>query len=144
MEESIQPATDADRARIARHEAVVLEMLQARYGRVQLCQAESDLELLQRLSDDGVIDSSQDAELESVGIVFGQVLAAGTPLQWITIERSGERRLALRYPNTTVIVFPGSMIAKRLNRGERLEFRSLYLGVVALVERLKNNPEYKR
>jgi hypothetical protein len=119
-------------------------MLQARYGRVQLRQAESDLELLQRLSDDGVIGSSQDAELESVGIVFGQVLAAGTPLQWITIERHGERKLALRYPNTTVIVFPGSMLAKRANRGERLEFRSIYRGLVALVEQLKNDPEYKR
>jgi hypothetical protein len=144
MEESIQPATDADRAHVARHEAVVLEMLQARYGRVQLRQGQSDLELLQRLSDDGVINSSRDAELESIGIVFGQVLAAGTPLQWITIERRGERKLALRYPNTTVIVFPGSMLVNRANRKERLEFRSLYREVVDLVEQLKNDPEYKR
>jgi hypothetical protein len=144
MEESIQPATDADRARIARHEVLVLELLQARYGRVQLRQTESDLDLLQRLSDDGVIGLSKDAELESIGIVFGQVLAAGTPLQWITIERRGERKLALRYPNTTVIVFPGSMLAKRANRTERPEFWSLYREVVDLVEQLKNDPEFKR
>jgi hypothetical protein len=144
MEETIQPATDADRARISGHEAVVLKMLRARYGDVQLRQTQGDLELLQRLSDDGALRLGQDAELESVGIVFGQVLAAGTPLRWITVEWQGKRGLALQYPDTTVIVFPGSMIAKRVNRGERVEFASFFRSVVAQVEQMKNDPEYKR
>jgi len=100
--------------------------------------------LLQRLQDDKVLQSGQARELECVGIVFGQVLAAQTPLRWITVKVQGERVLALQYPNTTVIVFPGSMIAKRVNRGEEVEFVSLYRATVAQVERMKDDPEYKR
>jgi len=144
MEETILPATDADRARIANHEAAVLKLLRARYGAVQLRRVEADLDLLQRLSDDGVLRAGQDTELEAVGVVFGQVLVAGTQLRWITVEWDGERTLALQYPNTTVIVFPQSMIAKRVDGGERVNFRSLYRGVVDQVEQMKKDPEYKR
>jgi hypothetical protein len=144
VEETIQPATAADRARISDHGAAVLKLLRARYGDVQLHQNVGDLKLLQRLSDDGDLRPGQEALLESVGIVFGQVLAGETPLQWITVEWQGKRILALQYPNTTVIVFPGSMVSKRVERGERVEFTSFFRSVVSQVERMKDDPEYKR
>jgi Domain of unknown function (DUF3806) len=144
MEESIQPATAADRARIAEHEAAVLKMLRSRYGDVQLIQTEADLGLLQRLSDDGALKPGMIVELESVGIVFGQILAGRSRLQWITVEWEGERTLALQYPKTTVIVFPGSMIAKRVDRGERVDFASLLREVRTQIDEMKRDLEYKR
>jgi len=111
---------------------------------VQLRQTEDDLRLLQRLQDEGMPGAGQEDELACVGIVFGQVLAAQTPLRWITVEWQGERVLGLQYPNTTVIVFPGSMIAKRVNRGEQVDFISLFRSVVDQVEQMKDDPEYKR
>jgi hypothetical protein len=144
VEETIQPATAADRARIADHEAAVLKLLRARYGDVQLHHDKDDLKLLQRLSDDGELRSGQEAVLESVGVAFGQILAGETPLQWITVEWKSKRTLALQYPNTTVIVFPGSMVSKRVERGERLEFASFFRSVVSQVEKMKDDPEYKR
>jgi Domain of unknown function (DUF3806) len=144
MEQSIHPATEADRNRISAQIAAVLEMLRSRYGNVQLRHTEDDLRLLQRLQDDGGLQAGHEEELECVGIVFGQVLAARTPLQWVTVEWQGERVLALRYPNTSVIVFPGSMIAKRINRGERVEFASFFESVLAQVEQLKDDPECQR
>jgi Domain of unknown function (DUF3806) len=144
MEESIQPATAADRARIAEHEVVVLKLLRARYGDVELLQTEADLGLLQRLSDDGALKPGMSAELESVGIVFGQVVAGRSRMRWITVEWEGQRTLALQYPKTTVIVFPGSMIAKRVDRGERVDFASLLREVHTQVNEMKSDPEYKR
>jgi Domain of unknown function (DUF3806) len=144
MLQSIHPATEADQNQISAQVAVVLGMLHSRYGDVQLRQTEDDLFLLQRLQDDGALRPGQEDELEAVGIVFGQVLAARTPLRWITVEWQGERGLGLQYPNTTVIVFPGSMISKRINRGERIEFESLYRSTVSQVEQLKDDPEYAR
>jgi hypothetical protein len=144
MEETIQAATPADHSRISTHEEVVLKILRSRYGDVQLGHTEDDLNLLQRLSDDGALRSGQDADLESVGIVFGQVLSSTMRLQWITVEWQGERTLALQYPNTTVILYPGSMVTKRVNRGERLEFTTLFRALVKQVEKMKDDPEYKR
>jgi hypothetical protein len=144
VEQSICPATEADRNRISAQVAAVLGMLRSRYGDVQLCSTEDDLRLLQRLQDDGVLQAGRQEELEGVGIVFGQVLAARTPLQWVSVVWQGERGLGLQYPNTTVIVFPGSMIAKRVNRGERVEFAPLFESVVAQVQQMKDAPEYQR
>jgi hypothetical protein len=143
LAQSIQRAAQDDRDQIAAHAATVLEMLRARYGDVQLHRTEDDLRLLQRLHDDGGLQAGQERELEAVGIVFGEVLAARTPLKWITVEWQGERSLGLKYPNSNIIVFPGSMIAKRVNRGERVEFESLFRSTVDHVEQMKDDPGYK-
>lgn len=142
MARSIRPATEADHARLAGQAAVVLGMLQPRYGDVALRQTADDLGLLQRLQDDGMLATAGEDELEAVGDVFGRVLAARTPLRWITVVWQGERALGLQYPGTTVVVFPGSMIAKRVGRGERVEFGPLFDATVAQVEQLKDDPEY--
>lgn len=144
LEENIRPVTEADRNRISAQVNTVLAMLHPKYGDVQLCHTEDDLRLLQRLQEDGVLQAGEEKTLEAVGIVFGQILAARTSLRWVTLEWQGERVLALNYPNTTVIVFPGSMIAKRINRGERVEFTSFFASVVAQVEQMKDDPEYQR
>jgi hypothetical protein len=143
IEQSILLATEADRQQISAQVGSVLEMLRSRYGDVQMRHTE-DLRLLQRLQDDSVLPELREDELECVGVVFGQVLAARTPLQWVTVEWQGKRTLGLQYPNTTVIVFPGSMIAKRVNRGERVEFASLLHSVLAQVEKMKDDPQYQR
>jgi hypothetical protein len=144
VEESIREATDADREHIAACEAMVLGILQARYAKAQLLRNEDDLRLLQRLSDDGELRAGQDDTLESLGIVFGQVLAARTPLRWISVEWQGERQLALQYPGTTVIAYPASMISKRVDRGEQVNFVELFRTLAAQLERMKDEPEYKR
>jgi hypothetical protein len=141
--QSIQPAAQTDRDGIAARASAVLGLLRSRYGDVHLRRTEDDLRLLQRLHDDGGLRAGQEQELEAVGIVLGEVLAARTPLVWITVEWQGERSLGLQYPGTTVIVFPGSMISKRVDRGERVEFESLFRATVAHVEQLKDDPEYK-
>jgi hypothetical protein len=142
--QSIRPVTLTDRNRLAAHSAAVLKMLRTRYGNVHLRRTEDDLQLLQRLHDDGGLDATQGRELEAIGIVFGDVLAARTSLDWITVEWKGKRDLGLQYPDTTIIVFPGSMIAKRINRGEQLEFEPLFRATVAQVEEMKDDPEYRQ
>jgi hypothetical protein len=144
VEHSIRPATEADRRQIAAHVAVVLGMLRPRYPDAQFHRTEEGLRLLQRLQDDGLLLAGREAELESVGIAFGEVLAARTPLEWVTVEWEGERGLGLQYPNTTIIVFPGDMIAKRVNRGERVDFASLFASLMAQVEQMKDDPDYRR
>jgi Domain of unknown function (DUF3806) len=144
MEQSIRPVSDDDVAHIMAQQTALLETLRSRYGHVQLRHTEDDLRWLQRLEDDGILQAGQEDEWKRVGIVFGQVLAARTPLRWITLEWQGTRVLGLQYPKTTVVVFPESMIVKRIARGERVEFESFFRAVVAQVEEMKDNPEYKR
>jgi hypothetical protein len=144
MEQTICPLSDTEHKHICAQEATVLKMLRARYGEVHLKHNEGDLDLLQRLENDDALRVSQDEELESIGIVFGQILATCTPLCWVSVEWQQEKVIALHYPKTTVVVFPTTMIAKRISRGAPVEFKSLFQSIVAQVEQMKDNPEYKR
>ncbi len=139
--QSIRPATQGELDQILAQSAAVLTMLRLRYGDVQLRNTEDDLLLLQRLHDDGGLQAGKDAELEAVGIAFGEILAARMPLQWITVEWQGERLRALQHQETGVFVYPGSMIAKRVNRADTIDFRSLFFSTLALVEQMNNDPE---
>lgn len=138
--ESIRPVTKEEEQRISSAVATVGKMLQSRIEDARLAGTREDLRLLQRLQDEGALQEGREMELEAVGIVFGRVLAAELQLQWITVEWDGERVLALNYPNTTVMVFPDSMIAKRVDRGDQIDFEPLYHAIVGQINQWKDDP----
>ena len=98
----------------------------------------------QRLIDDKALRADQTAELQALGAVLGQVFAATTPLRWVVVEDQYGRDLALQYPNTTVIVFPMTMILKRVKDGRDVDIVPIYRTIAAQVEKMKDDPEYQR
>jgi hypothetical protein len=68
---------------------------------------------------------------------------AKTPLKWVAVEDEFGRELALQYPNTTIIVFPMTMISKRFEDGRDVDLIPLYRTVAAQVEKLKDDTEHK-
>src|SRR5262245_28987236 len=134
----------ADLARLAECEATVLRLLKSRYPEAALNHDEGDLKWLQRLVDDKAIRPNQAHELQCLGAVLGQVFAAKTPLKWVVVDDEFGRTLALQYPKTSVVVFPLTMISKRVEDGRDVDVMSLYQTVVAHVEKLKNDAEYQR
>lgn len=143
-EQTMLPLTESDRIRISSHIATVRNIFQVHFGDDHIIPSVTDLNLLQRFYDDGALHKCAQQELDSIGVVFGEFLAHNTPLHWITIEWQSERILALKYPNSAVFVFPDGVIAKRFNAGEQIEFASLYRSIADQVEKMKDDPEYKR
>jgi len=99
---------------------------------------------VQRAIDDKLVRSEQTYDLQCLGVVLGQVFARQTPLKWVTVEDQFGRDLALQYPGTTVIVFPLTMISKRVEDGREIDVAAIYRTVAAHVEEMKDDPEYKR
>ncbi len=122
----------------------MLRLLRARFPEAKLEHGEADLRWLQRLVDEKVLRRDQTYELQCLGAVLGQVLVARTPLRWVVVEDQHSRELALEYPNTSVIVFPVTMISKRIEDGRDVDVVPLYRTVAAHVEKLKHDAEYKR
>ncbi len=79
-----------------------------------------------------------------MGIVLGNVFVNEMPLQWVTVDDEHGRDPALQYPNTTVIVFPLTMISKRVEDGRSVHVAQIFEAVRKQVEKLKDNPEYRR
>ena len=125
-------------------EATALRLLKSRYPEAAIKHDEGDLKWLQRLVDDKALRPNQTYELQCLGAVLGQVFAAKTPLKWVVVDDEFGRTLALQYPKTSVIVFPLTMISKRVEDGRDVDVESIYRTVAAQVEKLENDPEYQR
>jgi hypothetical protein len=110
-----------------------------KYGAV-----EGKLVLLQTILDAGWIAKSETVKLQSLGITLGDALAQELQMEWVTVEDEYGRDPALRFPGTTVLVFPLTMISKRIERDETVIVVELFAGVCEHVRRMKSDPEYQR
>jgi hypothetical protein len=142
--QKITKPTVSDLARLAEQEASVIRLLNARHPEAKLNHDEGDLRWLQRLVDEKAVGPAQTYELQCLGAALGQVFATKTPLTWVVVEDESGRDFALQYPGTSVIVFPLTMISKRLEDGRDVDLIPLYRTIVAQVEKIKDDPEYKR
>jgi hypothetical protein len=137
MNQRITDPTADDIQRLATQLVVVRELSRVHLGR-ELCQDESDLDALQDLLDRGVLKPEQTYELQCLGVVFGWLLVdALGGVDWCIVEDEYGRDPALRYLSTSMLVFPLTMISKRVEDGQRVVVRELFEGVCHEVDKLR-------
>lgn len=102
------------------------------------------LRLLQSILDAGWVERSEGAKLRCLGVTLGDAIAQKLQMEWIIVEDESGRDPALRFPGTTVIAYPLSMISKRMDRGESIDVSDLFDGVCRHVLRMKSDPDYQR
>ena len=114
-----------DSDRLDQQRALVAAAAKRRYGTAALSRTKTDLPILQRLIDDKVFEKSQSYELQSLGVVFGDVLASELPLRWVMITDEYGTDPTLRFKNTSININALTMISKRVERGEPVDVSSL-------------------
>jgi len=87
---------------------------------------EGDLTTLQRLVDKPAFRSDETYMLQSLGVVLGQALAAHPDLAWVTVQDEYGTDLALRFRSSSILVFPVTMISKRVEDGREVDVQFLY------------------
>jgi hypothetical protein len=110
-----------DSRRLDHQRALVAAAAKQRYGTAALSRTKRDLPILQRLIDDKVFKKSQPYELQSLGVVFGDVLASELPLRWVMITDEYGTDPTLRFKNTSVNINALTMISKRVERDEPVD-----------------------
>jgi hypothetical protein len=126
-----------DKARLDAQRAVVLSAAKQRYGTSELRHDKNDLALLQRMLDDKVFSPSQTYELQSLGVVFGDVLASQLGLRWVMVTDEYGTDPTLLIPDTTANFNALTMISKRVERGETVEVSALYRTIEQDVPRVR-------
>ena len=129
-----------DHDRISKHRAVVEEAVRTRDGG-SLPGGKGDLAVLQRLIDGKAFAPSQTYELQSLGIVLGQVLAAHPGLAWVTVKDQYGTDPALRYRDTSILIFPLTMISKRVEDGAEVDVEYLYEATLNHIRKLETAGE---
>jgi hypothetical protein len=131
--------SERDNERLNQQRAVIGAIAKRRYGVATLSRTERDLPILQRIVDDGVLKESQTYELQSLGVVFGDVLASELNLRWVMITDEYGTDPTLRYKGTNININALTMISKRVERNERVDlFRLLQQNREAIAEAEKS------
>lgn len=114
-----RPPNAEEQATLDGATAWVNELLQQEFKtEVRLTGTREDIPNLHTMLGEGPYTEDPNAELVTFGIVFGHILAREMPLRWVVYRDEQGSDFALQYQNLQLFVFPGDMLAKRIEEGE--------------------------
>jgi hypothetical protein len=134
--QSIRELTSDDKLRLDRQRRVVEQQFAGHLIR-DWQSVDVKLEALQQLVDEHAFQPAQTYELQCLGIVFGDAFVRATGMEWVTVEDEYGSDPALRVRGTTIIIFPMTMISKRIERGEEIDVAGLFNVVLKHIEELR-------
>jgi hypothetical protein len=73
-----------------------------------------------------------------MGIVLGDARVQHCGVEWRAMEDEHGRDPCVQVPGTTIVLFPLTMISKRVERGETVDVFNLFNQSMAQIERLKD------
>lgn len=139
--QKITAPTKDDLAVHAKRVAEVEALLRRRYKGAAITQTDADLAWLQRLVDDGVPSRAETYQLQSLGLVLGDVFAHDLGLHWVMVEDQYGRDPALQLGSSSVLLFPMTMISKRVERGEKPNLSEFVANVASQLPRIKKEAD---
>jgi hypothetical protein len=93
------------------------------------------LDAVQEILDSGVLRAEHTEPLLSLGVVLGDALAQSLQLEWVTVDEVP----ALVTPGKNGhVLFPLTMISKRVENGEPVDARGLFFSIL---KHLEGGPE---
>jgi hypothetical protein len=106
---------------------------------------EGKLYLLQGILDNEFYSKNQTMELQSLGIAFGDALAQKLKLEWMEVEDEYGIDPALVHIDTSIRLFPLTMISKRIENNEKINVEELFNGICGITnEQIEKNNEGKK
>ncbi|MFL0810106.1 MAG: DUF3806 domain-containing protein [Agarilytica sp.] len=89
-----------------------------------------DLDRLQKIVDSGQIPVEETLDLQTLGIALGRVFVNETPdYDWWVVEDEHGKDACLRYKETNLLVFPQTIISKRIEDGDNVKVKALFLNL---------------
>jgi hypothetical protein len=104
----------ADRDILRTQRNVVDELSRRHVGSTLTVGGLEDLRILQRLIDLEVLKPDQTFELQALGVALGDVMAEQFGMKWVAVQDEYGRSRGLRLGETQVVLFPVTMISKRI------------------------------
>jgi hypothetical protein len=122
-----------DKQFMAQQRALLEEMTTLNFGRRFNGQRDNDLELLQMLLDKRLVLPQQKQELQAMGVILGDLLAAELNLRWVIYEDKLGRSRALFDESGGTYLFPISMISRRREADNLTPVTEIYARASSIV-----------
>jgi len=128
-DQKIEPPNEKDIENIAMGVVHAGQVIEQALGE-DLDGTRSDLALIQRVLDRGLVEREATYTLQAFGLTFGRIFLNEFPdYDWWMVEDEYGRDPAIRYKETTLLVFPMTMISKRVEDGEHVDLNELFDGL---------------
>ena len=72
-----------------------------------------------------------------MGIILGDAFVQELGMHWMIVEDNLGRDPAIRLKNTSIVMYPMTMISKRIERGERIDIIDFFNSVVERIKELE-------
>ncbi|HUG66484.1 MAG TPA: DUF3806 domain-containing protein [Pirellulaceae bacterium] len=135
-EQKITALTEADQTRLRDQRGIVERYLGNEDSKQKYKSAAGKLGTIRAILQGDVFKREQTYELQCLGIVLGDALVQEMGMEWIMVEDEYGRDPAIQMPKTTIILYPMTMISKRIERGENVDVFELFNSVAVQVEEL--------
>jgi hypothetical protein len=137
--QKIEPLNVDDAARIAKQRAMIEKYLGGDATNLEKYQSVAGkLGLLRALLERRVFQPTQTYELQCMGIVLGDALVQHCGVEWRAVEDHYGRDPCVQVPGSTVVLFPLTMISKRVEKGEAVDVFDLFNKTGAEIEELRH------
>lgn len=123
-----------DRQYMTQQRSSLDDLARAKLGSQFSGNKDRDLALLQTLLDRNLVRGDQTEELQSMGVIMGDLLAKELAMQWVIYEDAIGRSRALRYKNTDNYLFPMTMISRRREVGNVATVSDIYQRALDLIK----------
>ena len=97
------------------------------------------LVLLDTILKSSWIEKNETVKLQCLGITLGDVFVQDMDFIWVQVEDEYGKDPPIKLPNTTIILFPMTMISKRIEGGEDVDIYNLYTGLKEKVKEIRNS-----
>jgi hypothetical protein len=102
------------------------------------------LRLLNTIVSQKWVEPHETVKLQCLGIALGDALVQELGMRWVVVEDGQGRDPAIELPGTTVVVFPLTMISKRIERGEDVDVLGLFKAVCGKIREAAAAADSKR
>jgi len=118
--------SNTDLQYMAQQRATLDDLAARNFGRPFNGDRDNDLALLQALLDKRLVRPDQTRELQAMGVIMGDLLAADLGLHWVIYEDRMGRSRALRYKQSDEYLFPMTMISRRQESDNHTPVTAIY------------------
>ena len=137
MEARISDLSQLDRRYMAEQRETLENLASGNLGRRFNGDKENDLQILQLLLDRRLVKPSETRELQAMGIIMGDLLAADLSMHWVIYEDARGRSRALRYRETQEYLFPVTMISRRQEVDNHTPVAAIYQKAYDIIDPLR-------
>jgi hypothetical protein len=129
--------SDMDRQYMTQQRDSLQSLASTELGRSFSGDRNNDLQILQLLLDKRLVKPDQTRELQAMGVIMGDLLAASLDMHWVIYEDAHGRSRALRYKETDEYLFPVTMISRRREADNDTPVADIYQKAYDIIAPLK-------